>query len=96
MPTASAAPSTGADLTADLDRLSLEQALQDFEVANARVLDLTQRLVTLHQDNVELARELEQVRTAYAAEKALWDEMRQARAFKLADRIWALRGALKI
>lgn len=29
----------------DLDRASLVQALKDFEIANARVLDLTQRLL---------------------------------------------------
>lgn len=32
---------------ADLDRISLEQALRDFDVANARVLDLTRRLTTM-------------------------------------------------
>ena len=35
-------------LISDLDRLSLEQALRDFEIANARVLDLTGRLTTLN------------------------------------------------
>lgn len=33
------------ELTRRLDRLNLTQALLDFEVANARVLDLTARLV---------------------------------------------------
>jgi hypothetical protein len=38
-------PITPPGLTADtLDRLSLEQALIDVEVANARVIDLTERL----------------------------------------------------
>ena len=34
-----------AELTRRLDRLNLTQALLDFELANARVLDLTARLV---------------------------------------------------
>ena len=36
-------------LSAQIDRLSLEQALLDVEVANARVLDLTARLVEAQQ-----------------------------------------------
>jgi hypothetical protein len=34
----------------DLDGVSLTQALIDFEIANARVLDLTRRLTTLHEE----------------------------------------------
>jgi hypothetical protein len=83
-------------LSSELDTLSLQQALVDFEIANARVLDLTARLVALHEDNVRLARELEAVSSAYAADTALWERMRTSRAFKIAERIWALRGALKV
>lgn len=39
---------------ATIDRLSLEQALRDFEVANVRVVDLTGRLTALHQQMLEL------------------------------------------
>lgn len=42
-------PETRADLdplTRDMTATSLDQALRDFEIANARVLDLTARLVT--------------------------------------------------
>ena len=38
---------------ADLDRISLEQALRDFDVANARVVDLTHRLTTLSRQLAE-------------------------------------------
>ena len=48
--------------TTDLDGISLEQALIDFEVANARVVDLTARLTSL-------SRELLQARTELAAMK---------------------------
>jgi hypothetical protein len=47
---------------ADLDRVSLTQALRDFEIANARVLDLTQRLVESERRRRELEHELEQLR----------------------------------
>jgi predicted nucleic acid-binding Zn-ribbon protein len=36
-------------LGAEIDRLSLEQALRDFEVANARVVDLTRRLLEANE-----------------------------------------------
>ena len=54
----------------ELDRLSLEQALLDFEVANARVVDLSRRLTNLNRElssalikNGELAAELQGIRT---------------------------------
>jgi RNase P/RNase MRP subunit p29 len=48
--------------TMDLDKLSLQQALRDFETANARVLDLTQRLLRSEQERKVLADELERLR----------------------------------
>ena len=36
--------------TADLDDISLAQALLDVDVANARVIDLTKRLTTLTKE----------------------------------------------
>jgi hypothetical protein len=39
--------------TTDLDGISLEQALIDFEVANARVIDLTSRLTSLSRELLE-------------------------------------------
>ncbi len=45
--TASESPAEVASpITETIDRLSLEQALLDVEVANARVIDLTERLTT--------------------------------------------------
>jgi hypothetical protein len=49
-------------LTETIDRLSLEQALKDFEVANARVLDLTHRLTELNRELLELRSEHEKLR----------------------------------
>ncbi len=45
-----------------LDRLSLVQALRDFEVANGRVIDLTQRLVLTAEQLVSTRDELATVR----------------------------------
>ena len=60
---AGAAPARGgSSLTETVDRLSLEQALKDFEVANARVLDLTHRLTELNQELLELRSTHEQLR----------------------------------
>jgi len=38
----------------DIESISLEQALIDFEVANARVIDLTRRLTSLSQEVLTL------------------------------------------
>ena len=46
----------------DLDKVSLEQALRDFEIANARVLDLTQRLIASERRRAEVENELQQLR----------------------------------
>jgi hypothetical protein len=82
-------------LAGQMDALSLQQALIDFEVANARTRDLTQRLVGLAADNQRLEHELAEVREEFDRERALWTEVRGSHAFRLASRIWNLRNALK-
>jgi len=49
---------------ARLDELSLNQALIDFEVANARVLDLTRRLTSLNEELRHSRTHAEQLRIA--------------------------------
>jgi hypothetical protein len=49
-------------LPSRLDQISLEQALLDFEVANARVVDLTKRLVEATDELVRLRHETELLR----------------------------------
>lgn len=44
--------------SAAIDRLSLVQALKDFEIANARVVDLTSRLTQMHERMLSLQHEL--------------------------------------
>lgn len=53
-------------ISAQMDRLSLEQALLDVEVANARVLDLTARLVEANQRIGVLSADVDQLRNEAA------------------------------
>lgn len=53
--------------TADLDRVNLTQALRDFEIANARVLDLTQRLIESERRRKDVENELEHLRLKLTA-----------------------------
>lgn len=46
----------------DIGAVNLEQALIDFEIANARVVDLTTRLTAMTADLLQLRRENEQYR----------------------------------
>lgn len=52
------------ELVEAMDRVSLEQALSDFAVANARVLDLTRRLTTMTEEMAELRDENVRLRIA--------------------------------
>jgi hypothetical protein len=92
---AGAAPAGRASsVTETVDRLSLTQALKDFEVANARVLDLTHRLTELNQELLELRSTHERLRIEHnkvlarraaprvAAEAAASQALRVARAVK--------------
>ena len=60
---AAGAPAAPSDVA--VDRLSLEQALRDFEVANRRVVDLTQRLLDATDEARALRTELETLRIAH-------------------------------
>jgi len=59
---AAAPAGRSSSLTETVDRVSLVQALKDFEVANARVLDLTHRLTELNQELLELRSTHERLR----------------------------------
>ena len=82
------------ELEQELDRLSLVEALRDFDVANARVVDLTHRLVSAGQELATARQELEALRRENEELRATHEQMRRSRAFKLANRIWAIRNAL--
>lgn len=68
------APKTAAPVknTVDLDGISLEQTLRDFEIANARVIDLTKRLTALNREFVAASSQLQKLKLA---NKALSEEL---------------------
>lgn len=93
-PLAETQDSTGAReaLAVDaMDRLNLEQALIDFEIANARVVDLTGRVTALTSEVLKLRSELSllQIRHGQVEAEALavrthLDNLRGSIAFRIA------------
>jgi hypothetical protein len=92
------------DITTAMDALSLEQALLDTELANARVVDLTRRLLAAHAD-VERLRlqldalergELERVKAERDELAAFKARLTGSRVFKLAARARSLPGVAKV
>lgn len=69
---------------ADLDRVSLTQALRDFEIANARVLDLTQRLLESERRRKDAEHELESLRLQLSSREAASAETLSYRAARWA------------
>jgi hypothetical protein len=83
---------------AELDRILLQQALLDFEVANGRVIDLTKRLVEAHQELLELRaarvtldRELSGARQSYAELAHQHEEILESRTYLWASKLRVLR-----
>lgn len=89
------APLGGRDVEDELDRLSLEQALRDFEVANARAADLTERLIGVTKELAEAREELARVRADHEELQLRHERMQSSAAFRLATRIWDIRNALR-
>ena len=86
---------TSTDLSRELDRLSLTQALLDFEVANARVTDLTQRLIEASNEIAALRAELDR-RTAQLNEvDQAHRRMAESTTWKIAKGIEAVRRLLQ-
>jgi hypothetical protein len=73
-----------------LDRLSLEQALLDVEVANARVMDLTSRLVEANQRAASLREALDTARAQSEANDAQVEAKHEQVAQALAQKETAL------
>ena len=93
--------STGTGIAAEMDRLSLEQALLDTELANARVIDLTRRLQEAHAEVEQLRLQLDSIeRGELEKVKAERDELAAFKSrvhgslpYKLARRALAVPGA---
>ncbi|NMM25006.1 MAG: hypothetical protein HHJ11_16250 [Phycicoccus sp.] len=60
----------------DFDRLNLEQALIDFEIANARVVDLASRVTALSSELLRLRSEVGDTRLELAQARAESDVLR--------------------
>jgi hypothetical protein len=93
---------TDSQLESELDRLSLMQAVRDFEIANARVVDLTQRLISANQRIVELQKmndlsetALVELQSRHAELHGRHAELAGSRAYQLAQKAGALRSLLR-
>lgn len=70
--------------TVDLDGISLSQALLDFEVANARVIDLTKRLTAMNKELVKTTTALQKAQLHNRHLTAELTAIKQSRAFRSA------------
>ena len=86
---------SGEDLEREMDRLSLEQAVRDFEIANTRVIDLTQRLISATGRSVELQQELDRTMAAYAELNSHYQAVLGSQAYRLADKLRTIRNLLR-
>jgi uncharacterized coiled-coil DUF342 family protein len=103
-------PSPRAPVEEGLDRLSLIQALRDFEVANGRVIDLTERLVVTADELLAARQDLDAVRAERDDLRARLDhltarheELRETHArtlerksVKLGQAIWEARRSIPL
>lgn len=83
------------DLTHELDRLSLTQTLLDFEVANARVTDLTQRLMDAADEIAALKGELDRRNADLLEAQKAHREMVESKTWKIAKMIEGFRRLLR-
>jgi len=68
-----------------LDRLSLEQALRDFEIANARTIDLTQRLIDASKEISRLRGQVVEAQEQAAATRAENAALRASTTYRLVE-----------
>lgn len=83
------------ELSHELDRLSLTQALVDFEVANARVTDLTQRLVDAANEIAALRAELDRRSADLVEAQEAHRRMVESKTWKIARMIEGFRRLLR-
>lgn len=92
---AESAPSNaGPGNTADLDGISLRQALLDFDVANARVIDLTRRLTAMNNELVKTTTALQKAEMRNRRLQAELKELKESSSYRtVAAAARAVRGA---
>jgi predicted nucleic acid-binding Zn-ribbon protein len=81
--------------TADLDPISLEQALLDVDVANARVVDLTKRLTALTKELRQTTNDLQRAKLRGRRLAAELEEIKGSRAFRSATKAHRVIGAAR-
>jgi len=84
------------DLDRELDAISLNQALVDFEVANERVIDLTRRLMESYEEVRALRARVGELEAQHVELVQRQAAMEGSAAFRLASRIWNVRNAFGI
>ena len=89
-------PVDGHALERELDRLSLEQSLRDFEIANARVIDLTRRLVDLSNEAVALREQLVSTQAALVDARLENEAIRASATFKVGRILRAIRARVRV
>jgi hypothetical protein len=82
-------------LQAEIDRLSLTQALQDTEIATARVIDLTERLVEVRTQLTSARVDLEGLRFDLAQYRASNERLLATRPYRWARRLSAVIHAVR-
>lgn len=85
MPKPEASEPTEVTNTVDLDQLSLSQSLLDFEVANARVIDLTKRLTAMNKELVKTTTALQKAQLRNRQLTAELKAIKASRAFRSAE-----------
>ena len=81
--------------TADLDDISLAQALLDVDVANARVIDLTKRLTQLTKELRRTTSDLQKAKLRNRAVTAELEEIKGSRAYRSASRAQRVLGSAR-
>ncbi|MDQ6852399.1 MAG: hypothetical protein M3046_01705 [Actinomycetota bacterium] len=89
------AASSDTSLDGQIDSLSLEQALLDFERANARVIDLTQRLLEASDELIELKAKLRIATDELEAIRYENEMIKSSRAFKVLISLRTVRDFLR-
>jgi hypothetical protein len=85
-----------ASVQEEIDQLSLEQALIDVEIAVARANDLTVRLLETRLELAMTRERLVETEAAYADLLRDHDGQRNSKAFRIAERVWAIRRAVGV
>lgn len=81
--------------TADLDDISLAQALLDVDVANARVIDLTKRLTVLTKELRDTTTLLQKAKLRNAQLTSELKQIKASRAYRTAGNAQRALGAVR-